>query len=205
MTPFSSVAMLEKLALLKIAFCKAPVLSRAASRRTSVTASALPASPSRKAESWICSDMAASVQIVKLKNSITPRTSPPRRIGKYIGNSNAIFPMTTVLAYLLSTPVKLKLCELYLFDQGVVNQFSLAFIPIYLVSILPIYLHGTATPSRIKLNDATLKTRAICWMENSVQSWHRCLVFCHHLITLSALYSMDCGIFRPICFAVFWF
>src|SRR5881296_2248125 len=96
MTPFSSVAMLEKFALLKMAFCKAPVLSRAASRRTSVTASALPASPSRKAESWICSDMAASVQIVKLKNSITPRTSPPRRIGKCIGNSNAIFSMTTV-------------------------------------------------------------------------------------------------------------
>jgi hypothetical protein len=36
MTPFSSVAMLEKLALLKIAFCSAPVLSRAASRRTSL-------------------------------------------------------------------------------------------------------------------------------------------------------------------------
>jgi len=35
MTPFSSVAMLEKLALFKIAFCSAPVLSRAASRRTS--------------------------------------------------------------------------------------------------------------------------------------------------------------------------
>jgi hypothetical protein len=28
--------------------------------------------------------MAASVQIVKLKNFITPRTSPPRRIGKCI-------------------------------------------------------------------------------------------------------------------------
>src|SRR4051812_23654754 len=37
MTPFSSVAMLEKLALLKIAFCKAPALRRASSRRTSVT------------------------------------------------------------------------------------------------------------------------------------------------------------------------
>src|SRR5688572_25159376 len=35
MTPFSSVAMLEKLALLRIAFCSAPVLSSAASRRTS--------------------------------------------------------------------------------------------------------------------------------------------------------------------------
>src|ERR1035437_3691573 len=37
MTPFSSVAMLEKFPLLKIALCSAPVLSRAASRRTSVT------------------------------------------------------------------------------------------------------------------------------------------------------------------------
>src|SRR5258706_12547469 len=41
MTPFSSVAMLEKLALLRIALCSAPVLSRAASRRTSVTPSAV--------------------------------------------------------------------------------------------------------------------------------------------------------------------
>ena len=39
MTPFASVAMLEKLALLKIAFCKAPVFSRASSRRTSVSTS----------------------------------------------------------------------------------------------------------------------------------------------------------------------
>src|SRR3954447_4150095 len=37
MTPFSSVAMLEKFALLKIAFCKAPAFSRTSSRRTSVT------------------------------------------------------------------------------------------------------------------------------------------------------------------------
>jgi hypothetical protein len=29
MTPFASVAMLEKLALLKIALCRAPVVSRA--------------------------------------------------------------------------------------------------------------------------------------------------------------------------------
>src|SRR5580698_10058515 len=39
MTPFSSVAMLEKFSLLKIAFCSAPVFSKAASRRTSVTES----------------------------------------------------------------------------------------------------------------------------------------------------------------------
>src|SRR5262249_30633720 len=36
----------------------------------------------------------------------------------------------------------------------------------------------------------------------SVQSWHRCLIFCHHLITLSARYSIDCGMLRPICLAV---
>jgi len=35
MTPLASVAMLEKLALLKIAFCSAPALSRAASLRIS--------------------------------------------------------------------------------------------------------------------------------------------------------------------------
>src|ERR1017187_2460839 len=49
MTPFSSVAILEKLALLKIAFCKAPVLSRASSRRTSVMTSTVPAASSAKA------------------------------------------------------------------------------------------------------------------------------------------------------------
>src|ERR1039457_6845529 len=46
MTPFSSVAILEKLALLKIAFCKAPVFSRASSRRTSATISTAAGSPS---------------------------------------------------------------------------------------------------------------------------------------------------------------
>src|ERR1700676_335727 len=36
MMPFSSVAIIEKFALLKIAFCRAPVFSRASWRRTSV-------------------------------------------------------------------------------------------------------------------------------------------------------------------------
>src|ERR1017187_164881 len=57
MTPFSSVAMLEKFSLLKIAFCSAPVLSRAASRRTSVTTSTVPAASSEMAGSWYCADM----------------------------------------------------------------------------------------------------------------------------------------------------
>ena len=38
--------------------------------------------------------------------------------------------------------------------------------------------------------------------ENSVQSWHRCLVFCHHLITLFARARTSGGIVKPICFAV---
>ena len=38
-------------------------------------------------------------------------------------------------------------------------------------------------------------------MEKSVQSWHRCLVFCHHLINLFARASTSGGIVRPICFA----
>src|ERR1700690_716114 len=47
MMPFSSVAIIEKLALVRIAFCKAPVLSNASWRRTSVVLSALPASSRR--------------------------------------------------------------------------------------------------------------------------------------------------------------
>jgi hypothetical protein len=39
--------------------------------------------------------------------------------------------------------------------------------------------------------------------KTSSNCWQRSLVFFHHLITLSALYSIDCGIVRPICFAVF--
>src|SRR5712672_157918 len=46
MTPFSSVAMIEKVALLRIAFCNAPVFSKASLRRTSVIGSAAgPLSP----------------------------------------------------------------------------------------------------------------------------------------------------------------
>src|SRR4051794_19054690 len=56
MTPFSSVAMLEKLALLKIAFCKAPVLSRASSRRPSVITSTVTAASSEIATSWFGRD-----------------------------------------------------------------------------------------------------------------------------------------------------
>src|SRR5688572_2590048 len=44
MMPFSSVAMSEKLALVRIAFCRAPVLSSASWRRISLTRSAMPGS-----------------------------------------------------------------------------------------------------------------------------------------------------------------
>src|SRR4051812_6463490 len=53
MTPRSSVAMLEKLALLKIAACKAPALNRTSCRRTSVLTSIVPASPLGMASSFI--------------------------------------------------------------------------------------------------------------------------------------------------------
>jgi hypothetical protein len=45
MTPWASMAMLEKLALLKMASCRAPVFSKVSWRRTSVTPSAVPGLP----------------------------------------------------------------------------------------------------------------------------------------------------------------
>ena len=55
---------------------------------------------------------------------------------------------------------------------------------------------------KIELIDASVASCRMKSLENSVQSWHRCLVFCHHLITLSALTSTFGGIVRPICLAV---
>src|SRR6185436_17329952 len=49
MTSFASVAMLEKLALLRMASCKAPVVSKASWRRTSMMPSAVPATGLRMA------------------------------------------------------------------------------------------------------------------------------------------------------------
>src|SRR3972149_8027429 len=60
MAPFASGAILEKLALLRIAFCKAPVLSKASWRRTSVMPSALPA-----AGLGIVLRMATSVNVMR--------------------------------------------------------------------------------------------------------------------------------------------
>src|SRR5947207_1362141 len=71
MMPFSSVAMIEKLALFRIALCKAPVLSRASSRCTSILAASEPASLSRAAESGFVASMAqTSVQFVKVVTAI---------------------------------------------------------------------------------------------------------------------------------------
>ncbi len=58
MTPFASVAILEKLALLKIAFCRAPVLSKDSWRPASVMLVAVSATGLRMMESWISLDMA---------------------------------------------------------------------------------------------------------------------------------------------------
>src|SRR3990167_8863946 len=57
MMPFSSVAIIEKLALVRIAFCKAPVLSNACWRSASVRPPALPVS-SGTMESFAVSNMA---------------------------------------------------------------------------------------------------------------------------------------------------
>src|ERR1700736_1910466 len=57
MIPFSSVAIIEKLALVRIAFCKAPVLSNTSWRRPSRMPSVLPAS-SRMKESLPFANMA---------------------------------------------------------------------------------------------------------------------------------------------------
>src|SRR5665811_1668936 len=73
MTPFSSVAILEKLALFRIAFCKAPVLSKVSWRRTSAILAAMPARGSRTAGSRVSSDMADQAQGTK------PPASPGRR------------------------------------------------------------------------------------------------------------------------------
>src|ERR1035437_3009115 len=71
MSPFSSVAILEKLALLKIAFCKAPVFSRASSRRTSVMTSTLPAASSEKAADAITGPFVVGFSIL---NGVSPRS-----------------------------------------------------------------------------------------------------------------------------------
>ena len=68
---------------------------------------------------------------------------------------------------------KSQLWELYLFST-VVNQFLLAFIPIYLISILPIYLHGTATPSRIKLNASVYAIASRIKHGSSMFHYFRC-------------------------------
>src|SRR5580704_3068020 len=75
MTPFSSVAMLEKLALLKIAFCKAPAFIRASLRRASVTTFSLPAAAAGMAESRFCADMfeSPSSLLTECSHSCAPR------------------------------------------------------------------------------------------------------------------------------------
>ena len=43
----------------------------------------------------------------------------------------------------------------------------------------------------------------IILLENSVQSWHRCVVFCPHLMTLFARERNSGESVSPICFAAF--
>src|SRR6188508_914033 len=67
MTPLASVAMLEKLALLKIALCRAPVFSSASACRTSTLTSAASGAPL-----WV---VAMSVRSTVLSDA------PPRQTG----------------------------------------------------------------------------------------------------------------------------
>src|SRR5947209_3001830 len=55
--------MLEKFALFKIAFCKAPVFSRASLRLTSVATSAGPETAPGMASSWFCADIHTFVDL----------------------------------------------------------------------------------------------------------------------------------------------
>src|SRR5215510_9583082 len=57
--------------------------------------------------------------------------------------------------------------------------------------------------SKIELIDASVLLCRMKSQENTVQSWHRRSVFCHHLISLFARASSSDGIVKPICFAVF--
>src|SRR6267143_1380742 len=76
MTPFSSVAMLEKLALLKIAFCNAPVLSKALLRRISApTSSTLPTSSSGHAGVPASADIVLLLCRVVRIGAVQDRTS----------------------------------------------------------------------------------------------------------------------------------
>src|SRR5262249_39141908 len=62
---------------------------------------------------------------------------------------------------------------------------------------------NTRLGSQTNLMSQFVERLWIARKEKSVQSWHRCLVFCHHLITLSALAKTLGGIMRPICLAAF--
>src|SRR5436190_5573759 len=80
MTPFSSVAMLEKLALLKIAFCNAPVLSKALLRRISApTSSTLPTSSSGDAGAPGSADIVLSLCRVVGIGAVQDRTARCQR------------------------------------------------------------------------------------------------------------------------------
>ena len=95
-------------------------------------------------------------------------------------------------AQLLIILVTISLCS-DLQDSGVTSGFKDA-AHVFLSAIV-----RDPSPS----SDANDKSHRIYSMENSVQSWHRRLVFCHHLISLFARASTSGGIVRPICLAVF--
>ena len=70
-------------------------------------------------------------------------------------------------------------------------------------SITALLTIATRKGSLVPLNSHASGTRRFGVREKSIQSWHRRTLCCHHLMTLSARYSTDCGIVRLSAFAVF--
>src|ERR1035437_5723833 len=85
MTPFASVAILEKLALLKIALCRTPAFSSASSCRTSVTTAKARAASSGVVESYLSAGMS---QPWLLKHAAFAPYVFSGEIGRLAGNMN---------------------------------------------------------------------------------------------------------------------
>src|SRR3972149_4671852 len=101
MMPISSVAIIEKLALLTIAFCKASVLSKASWRCTTMPAAFAPAALAYAVGSSLVADMAQppftsrnesaarSAVFVAIRVLLAIRVLRGRRVGRGDGNDNA--------------------------------------------------------------------------------------------------------------------
>src|SRR3989338_6094756 len=85
MTPFASVAMLEKLALLTIALCRAPALSSASLCCTSMLAASMPAAWSRAAESSFFAGMAQAPFVLQHLGTTDDRDQRCAQFVRHVG------------------------------------------------------------------------------------------------------------------------